>query len=89
MSMPTDRQVELRYEELRREVLEGVAGPARGLALFLRRGMLSWMEAQASCASSLPAMEQKLAPVLPSETKLEIVRILAGMALGHCSEMPA
>lgn len=81
---------ELRYEQLRREVLEGCCGLTHGLAILLRGGMTSWLQALASRREATPSAfrgtEQSRVP-LPSDSKGEIVRILAGMALGlGCSE---
>lgn len=82
---PSSHESELRYEELRAGVLDGSSGPALGLAILLRRGMVAWLQALESCVNGapekFPAATQS--PVmLPANTRGEIVRILAGIALG-------
>ncbi|HHK41344.1 MAG TPA: hypothetical protein ENJ50_02900 [Planctomycetaceae bacterium] len=75
---------EFRYEQLRGEVLEGSYGLPRGLAIFLRGGMVSWLRAFASCTETVPSVAEgnaRSGVPLPSESKSAMVSILAGMAL--------
>lgn len=75
------------YETLRREVTEPAPGGRRGhgLALFLTRGMPSWLAAltalapapRRSCALTEPRPE---GTVLPS-SRGELTTVLAGMVL--------
>ena len=84
--MPRRRESEQHYEELRREALEGGSGLAPGLAIFLRRGMASWLQELATWAREAPPARreagQSVAP-LPAGTKGEVVQALAAMILGR------
>lgn len=75
------------YEELRRQGLDQSGGRrgALGLALFIRQGMKSWMEACSHCLPSgvpvKPQNESGPEAMVPLDLHAEVVRILAGMAL--------
>lgn len=86
ITIPGRRESEQRYEELRREILEGTRGPAPGLAIFLRGGMVSWLRELGAwvAAASSPSGRDLPSPAgLPPGTRGEIVRGLAGMILGR------
>jgi hypothetical protein len=82
MILPDARQAEYGYEAVRREVVQGDWGRARGLALLRRGGMVSWMQALSSCAPFPSAKAEQCAP-LAAGTAPEIVRLVAGMVLGQ------
>jgi hypothetical protein len=72
------------YEALRRQVL-GCADPAGrvlGWALLARQGMVAWIRA---CAEIPAPAETPMRSGLdvPADLQNEIVRLLAGMALGR------
>lgn len=78
-----------RYEELRAQALGEPAtlGTGRGLALFLRQGLVAWL---ALCQELLAHSEDEprlrsawsaSRPALPSATQSDVVRALASMAL--------
>ena len=71
------------YEDLRRQVLAG--GRGSGLAIFLRHGMLEWIELCCSCMPVMAAMEPVSVSAHPEcvspEARSEIVAILAGLFL--------
>jgi hypothetical protein len=74
------------YEELRRQALRTDGGASRGfgLALLVRQGMKSWMEAGLRCRASLsakPSLQTGLEAVSPMPWNREVVMILASMAL--------
>jgi hypothetical protein len=87
-----DSAIVSRYEGLRRHVL-GLADETdrgSGLALFVRQGMTSWMQAWSQCGIPGAAISQiKNGPEKVSSMQLnrEAVMILASMALsGRCQE---
>jgi len=88
----TDSTIVSRYEGLRRQALGSADGADRGagLALFVRQGMKSWMQAWSQCVISGPSTSQaKTSPEEDSPMQLnrEAVMILASMALsGRCQE---
>jgi len=85
-TMPRPRESEQRYEELRREILEGSRGRGPGLAIFLRRGMASWLQELTRWTEAMPLRRgdvEQPGALLPSDTGSEIVRVLAGMILGR------
>lgn len=88
MILPDARQAEHGYEAVRREVVQGGWGRARGLALLRRGGMISWMQALSSCAPSPPANTEQGTP-LAADTTPEIVRFLTAMVLGQQREVRA
>jgi len=87
----SDDRALLQYESLRSQVLkkEG-ALPERnlGLALFIRQGMLAWIE---TCHQCIPAAnsildKQPETPVLPYETKSEMIKVMANITLFNLKE---
>jgi hypothetical protein len=82
-----------RYEALRHHAIEPHDVPAarEGLAVLLRQGVVAWMKAW----SRLPAPGVRAAqdeherPPLPDGASVEVVRVLAAMALGHIEEVHA
>ena len=86
----SDDRTLLQYESLRSQVLkkEG-ALPERnlGLALFIRRGMLAWIE---TCHRCIPANstldKQTKTTVFPYEIKSEMIKVLANITLLNLKE---
>ena len=81
-----------RYEGLRRQALgwDDETDRGSGLALFVRQGMTSWMQAWSRCEIRKPAISQiknGSEEVTPIQLNREAVMILASMALsGRCQE---
>jgi hypothetical protein len=82
-----------RYEDLRRQVLEEPAGGGWGRSLFVRRGLLDWMEAwppenDYSPSTSTPtAQVAGETPSLPSTLYREMTRVLVNMILDSSKEV--
>jgi len=78
-----DTLMSARYEDLRREVLDGLNSQVIGRAVLMHKGMVGWMDACARVAPQHPAdgsrPEQSL---LPTGLRGEVVMLLAEMALG-------
>jgi len=77
------------YEDLRQEAIRIDSHRGHGLALFLSRGMMAWLEvlttlkSQAVMAST--AEESANATELPSAVRLDMTMLLADMVL-YCME---
>ena len=79
------------YESLRLQVLrkeEEFSARSLGLALFIRQGMLAWMEMYHQC---IPVVEEILdtqpeTPSLPYETKSEMIKVMANITLFNLKE---
>jgi hypothetical protein len=70
------------YENLRRDALEGSSRRGHGLALFVARGMMAWLEALTALGArpprqNTPAESVDLAPVL----RPDLTTLLANMVL--------
>jgi len=83
----TGHELAQRYEDLRSWAL-GVPvamNPARGLALFLRRGLPAWMQTWVQHVPASPASPPAVLPTsaeqLPHALGLELARVLANMVL--------
>ena len=81
------------YEELRQEALYTSVKCYRrsqGLALFIRKGMIAWIEAWTNCTSSLlPVKREKgnhLERNLPLDLHTEVAILLSNMALSVFKE---
>jgi hypothetical protein len=75
------------YEQLRREATSCSEHTAQGLglALFLRRGMASWMQAWSQCTDSAApnAHPRPATPTaVPLDLRTQIATLLAGIILG-------
>jgi hypothetical protein len=81
-----------RYETLRRQALDGIGMQSQGMALFVRRGMVAWMQAWSQCAVPLasPATAPSPAPedrgvwpvqLLPVQLHADVATLLASMVL--------
>ncbi len=80
----------LQYESLRSQVLnkqEYFAERSLGLALFIRQGMLSWIEV---CHRYIPAHSTKekrpVPPVFAYETTSEMIKVMANITLFNLEE---
>ena len=74
------------YEDLRREVLDGDPGFAYGLAIFLRRGMTSWLDTLETYAEPISPRASAPSPkLLPPDARGHVVHVLAGMVLDLCT----
>jgi hypothetical protein len=79
------------YEELREIALTSVGvllhGRGTGFALFIRRGMASWMQtcigvlAQPTAPTAFAPRQIEEPPYVPAEVRLDVAMILAQMAL--------
>jgi len=78
------------YEELRSHMLAGApGGPHFGMAVLLREGIAAWIERRAICRqpSLQLAATSMLRPVLSDRLQVEIVHVLADIALKDREEM--
>jgi hypothetical protein len=89
MILPHARQVEDRYEAMRREVVQGSWGSTPGLTLLLRGGVVAWMLALSASTPSPHTGAVERSAVLPLGSTPEIVCLLAGMVLGRRGEVRA
>jgi len=79
-------QASLRYESLRFQVLgknEALRKGSLGLTLFIRQGMLAWINAWPKCAvaGSSPGEQSNSPSILPYKIKSEVTKILANITL--------
>jgi hypothetical protein len=86
----SDDSVVLQYESLRSQVLNKQASFAErslGLALFIRQGMLAWIEV---CHQYIPAhstrQKQPQSPVFAYETTSEMIKVMANITLFNLEE---
>ena len=86
----SDDSVLLQYESLRGQVLnkhKNFSEQSLGLALFIRQGMLAWIEL---CHRYIPtkSTRQKRAqpPVLADETTSEMIKVMANITLLNLEE---
>jgi len=75
------------YEQLRREVTEVSVRRRQGLglALFLSRGMMAWMQAWSECISFAPSQAPAPATMtvpIPVDLRAQVATLLAGIILG-------
>jgi hypothetical protein len=69
-----------RYEELRSQVMGGL-GNGMGLALFVRQGMRSWIEAWRYCTLGTQPAQHQPEPAVPALLRTELTLLLASMVL--------
>ena len=84
----SDDSAVLQYESLRSQVLNNQAHFAErslGLALFIRQGMLAWIQL---CHRYIPtnSTRQKQTPVLADETTSEMIKVMANITLFNLEE---
>jgi hypothetical protein len=70
------------YENLRQEALEAGSRPGHGLALFLSRGMIAWLEAlTALTPRPVPQGASQESVDLPVVLRPDLTTLLANMVL--------
>lgn len=79
-------QDSLRYESLRFQLLgnnEAHRKGSLGLALFIRQGMLAWINAWHTCAlaNSSPCEQTNPRSILPYKIQSELTKVLANITL--------
>ena len=86
----SDDSALLQYESLRLQVLnkqESFAERSLGLALFIRQGMLAWIEV---CHRYIPAHSSREKrpdlPVFAYETTSEMIKVMANITLFNLEE---
>jgi hypothetical protein len=86
----SDDSTLLQYESLRSQVLnkqESFAERSLGLALFIRQGMLAWIEV---CHRYIPAHSTREkrpeTPVFAYETTSEMIKVMANITLFNLEE---
>jgi len=86
----SDDNALLQYESLRSQVLnkqESFAERSLGLALFIRQGMLAWIEV---CHRYIPAHSTREkrpdSPVFAYETTSEMIKVMANITLFNLEE---
>jgi hypothetical protein len=84
----------MRYEDLRRHVVEGEISIGWGAALLMQRGMVAWMKAwpandrtAAEDDERIPEKEKNGVPLdIPDVPDREAISILVDMVMEHCRE---
>ena len=79
-----------RYEELRGHAVERQILAGRfGLAILLRQGLAAWVEQWSKApAPTLSAKRSRPSP-LSDDISMDVINVLAAMALGHVQEVHA
>jgi hypothetical protein len=78
------------YESLRTQVLNSsdlLSERSSGLALFIRRGMLAWIELCHRCIPVTPNQEKRMEqPAFANETTSEMIKVMANITLFNLEE---
>jgi hypothetical protein len=89
-AIESDDSAVLQYESLRTQVLnkqESFTERSLGLALFIRQGMLAWIEV---CHQYIPAHstreKRREPPVFAYETTSEMIKVMANITLVNLEE---
>ena len=89
-SIESDNSAVRQYESLRSQVLnkqERFVESSLGLALFIRQGMLAWIEV---CHRCIPAhatrQKRPQSPVFAYETTSEMIKVMANITLFNLEE---
>ena len=89
-SIESEDSTLLQYESLRSQVLEKqrpLCSRSLGLALFIRKGMLAWVEICHKCIPINSTLDQQQkTPLLADETKSELIKIMANITLFNLQE---
>jgi hypothetical protein len=89
--MESDDSAMLQYESLRSQVLsnhKAIAERSGGLALFIRQGMLAWIEISSRCIPATPnPVKRSELPALAYETTSEMIKIMANITLFNLEEV--
>jgi hypothetical protein len=92
MGIESDYSTLLQYESLRLQVLRqgDFSERSLGLTLFIRKGMVAWMEACHRCIP-LQANRQKryATQTLSYETTSEMIKVMANITLFNLQEVPS
>ncbi len=87
----SDDNALLQYESLRSQVLnkqESFAERSLGLALFIRRGMLAWIEVCHRCIPENPKpVKRSKTPIFSYETTSEMIKVMANITLFNLEEI--
>lgn len=92
-NIESDDSALLQYESLRLQVLKKEAvfsDRSLGLALFIRQGMLAWMEMCHRCipkANSVSNKQPETSPELAYEAKSEMIKVMANITLCNLEEI--
>jgi hypothetical protein len=85
----------MRYEDLRRHVMDHGGGHRLGLALFHREGMKAWLDAWSSCTirdARLPRDAgddaDRVRPLAVTGDVGSVVRLVASMAMATLQDVP-
>jgi hypothetical protein len=86
----SDHSALLQYESLRCQVLntqEHFAERSLGLTLFIRQGMLAWIELCHRYIPTTPtSQKQAQTPVLADDTTSEMIKVMANITLFNLQE---
>lgn len=86
-----DDSILLQYESLRLQVLSrygDFSEQGLGLALFIRRGMLAWMEVCHKCMSADSSRQKKTEPpAFALCATSEMIKVMANITLSHLEEV--
>jgi hypothetical protein len=87
----SDDSAMLQYESLRSQVLreQGTLPEQHlGLALFIRQGMLAWIEVCHRCIPANSNLDKRpKTPVFSYETKSEMIKVMANITLFNLEEV--
>ena len=90
LDIESDDSALLQYELLRSQVLKkqgALPERNRGLALFIRQGMLAWIQICHKCIPQSSTFDkQTQPPVAPYEVKSEMIKVLANITLLNLKE---
>jgi hypothetical protein len=79
-----------RYEELRGHAVERQILAGRlGLAILLRQGLAAWVEQWSKAPAPTLSTKRSRPSPLSHDTSVDVVNVLAAMALGHMQEVQA
>lgn len=94
MRCSTDKSIlNTRYEDLRNDVLHSfpeIVKQSQGLALFLRQGMIGWLNAWSKCSPPHVVEDKKEEYAyqgLPVDLRAQVANVLTNMTLNFCREV--
>lgn len=82
-----------RYEDLRNDVLHSlpeIGKQSQGLVLFLRQGMIGWLNAWSKCSPPHTVEDKKEEYAyqdLPVDLRAQVANVLTNMTLNFCREV--
>ncbi len=87
----SDDSIVLQYESLRLQVLNrhgNFSERGLGMTLFIRRGMLAWIEACHQCVPAASSRQKQTEPpVFAYGATSEMVKVMANMTLSNLEEV--